>query len=124
MFVSGLLALGGYKAIWPLFGTVNQLLAALALLTVAVWLGRMGKKYLMLIVPMVFMLGVALSALMTLLYGNIVSLVGGFGTFLKEGIQIIAIIALIFLAINLILDSIRALWGFRRERKMIENKYK
>lgn len=121
---SGILALGGYKAIWPLFGTVNQLLAALALLTVSVWLERMGKKYKMLIFPMIFMLSVALVALMILLYNNIVSLVGGFGTFFKEGIQIISIIALIFLAINLILDSIRALWGFYRERKTIEDKYK
>lgn len=122
--ISGVLALGGYKAIWPLFGTVNQLLAALALLTVAVWLGRMGKRHNVLIVPMVFMLAVALTALMILLYGNIVSLVGGLGTFLQKGLQIIAIIALIFLAINLILNSIRALWGFYRERKIIENKYK
>jgi len=34
----------GWKAIWPLFGSTNQLLAALTLIAVTVWLHRAGKK--------------------------------------------------------------------------------
>ena len=34
----------GYSNIWPLFGSANQLLAALALLAVATWLGNVGPQ--------------------------------------------------------------------------------
>ncbi|MGM9549302.1 MAG: carbon starvation protein A, partial [Faecousia sp.] len=38
-----LLGLNGYGKIWALFGSANQLLAALGLLAVATWLGKIGK---------------------------------------------------------------------------------
>ncbi len=34
----------GYKLIWPVFGATNQLLAALTLISVTVWLHRAGKR--------------------------------------------------------------------------------
>ena len=34
---------GGYRTFWTLFGTSNQLLAALTLLAVTVWLERQGS---------------------------------------------------------------------------------
>ena len=34
----------GWKSIWPLFGSANQLLAALTLIAVTVWLHRAGKN--------------------------------------------------------------------------------
>ena len=42
--------------LWPLFGTVNQLLAGLALLVVTVWLFRRGTSVVFTAVPMVFVL--------------------------------------------------------------------
>ncbi len=60
----GALALtGGTATIWPIFGSANQLLAALALLTAAVWLAREGRANRFLVIPMWIMFGVTLSAL-------------------------------------------------------------
>src|SRR5690625_657908 len=50
---------GGYL-LWPLFGTANQLLAAISLLLIAVWLKRLGRSYVFVIVPMFFVLGTTL----------------------------------------------------------------
>ncbi|EJO5347448.1 carbon starvation protein A [Clostridium botulinum] len=57
------LLLYGYEKIWPIFGSANQLLAALALLSLTAWLARRGKKTIMIIIPMIFMFAVTLSAL-------------------------------------------------------------
>lgn len=58
-----LLGLNGYAKIWALFGSANQLLAALGLLAVATWLGNVGKKNAMVVIPMAFMLCVTISSL-------------------------------------------------------------
>lgn len=46
---------GGYL-LWPLFGTANQLLAAISLLLIAVWLKRLGRNYVVVLIPMFFVL--------------------------------------------------------------------
>jgi carbon starvation protein len=43
----------GGLALWPLFGTTNQLVAGVTLLIVSVWLRRLGRNYLYTLVPMV-----------------------------------------------------------------------
>ena len=53
----------GYLLYWTLFGTSNQLLAALTLLGICVWLKRIGKRYWFVAIPMVFLMGITLSAL-------------------------------------------------------------
>ena len=58
-----LLGLNGYQKIWALFGSANQLLAALALLAVATWLGNVGKNNKMFLIPMAFMLVVTICSL-------------------------------------------------------------
>ena len=71
--IGGLLTFSGKTdAIWPIFGSANQLLAALALLAITVWLAHQGKKYLFAFIPMVFMFAVTLSALIILFYLNLV----------------------------------------------------
>ncbi|MBO4576711.1 MAG: carbon starvation protein A, partial [Neisseriaceae bacterium] len=45
------LGMNGYTLIWPLFGAANQLLAAVALLAVCVWLGNAGKNNKMFYIP-------------------------------------------------------------------------
>ena len=57
------LGMTGYSKIWPLFGAANQLLAALALLTVCAWLGNIGRNNKMFYFPMAFMLLVTLVSL-------------------------------------------------------------
>lgn len=82
---SGLALSGQWAAIWPIFGSANQLLAALALLAVSVWLAAMGKDNTATKIPMFFMFAVTLSALGTLIFKNFGAgnqLLGGIGTLL------------------------------------------
>jgi carbon starvation protein len=57
-------------SIWPVFGSANQLLAALALLALTVWIANLKKGYLFILIPMLFMFAVTLTALTMLVYQN------------------------------------------------------
>ena len=61
-----LLGMNGYGKIWALFGSANQLLAALGLLAVATWLSNIGKNNKMFLIPMCFMLVVTVLSLIVL----------------------------------------------------------
>jgi carbon starvation protein len=54
---------GTYRVFWTLFGTSNQLLAALTLLAIAVWLRADGRRYRYVFVPMAFVMAVTITAL-------------------------------------------------------------
>lgn len=54
---------GSFMAFWQLFGTSNQLLAALSLLAITVWLRRMGKPYWYTLLPMLFVMAVTVTSL-------------------------------------------------------------
>jgi carbon starvation protein len=69
--VGGWLGATGYAKVWPVFGSANQLLAALALLAAAAWLKKAGKAHNMIKVPMVFMFAVTLTALVFLVRANL-----------------------------------------------------
>jgi carbon starvation protein len=56
-----------FKQLWNLFGAANQLLAALSLITVSIWLLKKGKKYLFVMVPGLFMLVTTIVALVVIL---------------------------------------------------------
>ncbi len=56
-----------FSALWPIFGTANQLLAALTLLTVSAWLLLRRKKNLFTLIPAVFMILTTLVSLVILL---------------------------------------------------------
>ena len=53
----------GYKEIWPLFGSGNQLLSVLALVACAVFLKKTKRQGAMLWIPMAFMIMVTFTAL-------------------------------------------------------------
>ncbi|ASN05951.1 carbon starvation CstA family protein [Virgibacillus necropolis] len=53
---------GGYL-LWPLFGTSNQLLAGISLLLISIWLKRLGRNYLITLIPMIFVLFMTLLAM-------------------------------------------------------------
>jgi carbon starvation protein len=88
-----------WRAIWPVFGATNQLLGALALLTVGVWLKRTGRRAVFVIIPMVFMFAVTLLALVML--------------FFKNDVVVIRVISafLFVLAVVLIVEALRAFGG-------------
>ncbi len=71
VILAGLLAFKGWDAVWPLFGAANQLLSALALMALAVWLANLGKNNKMFTVPMTFMFAVTLVALIIIIKNNI-----------------------------------------------------
>ncbi|MCI0669275.1 MAG: carbon starvation protein A [Myxococcaceae bacterium] len=54
---------GAWRAFWTLFGTSNQLLAALSLLGISVWLKQAGRAYVFALVPMVGVFAVTLTSL-------------------------------------------------------------
>jgi carbon starvation protein len=65
-----------WKAIWPVFGASNQLLAGLVALVIAVWLKKSGRKLGFIIGPMFFMNIVTIWALVLLLLRYKFSAVG------------------------------------------------
>ena len=102
VILGAVLAVGGYSVIWPIFGSANQLLSALALMAVALWLKKQKRTYNMLTIPMVFMLIVTLCALVLLARSNIAS-----GNFILVGFSI----ALFILAIILAVQGYKILFG-------------
>jgi carbon starvation protein len=56
-----------FLTIWPVFGSANQLMAALALITVSVWLLKRGKNALFTVLPAVFMTVTTIASLVYLL---------------------------------------------------------
>lgn len=57
-----------YLTIWPIFGTANQLLAALTLIAISAWLLIRGKNAWFALIPAIFMLVTTLASLMILLF--------------------------------------------------------
>lgn len=106
------LAKAGYANIWPLFGSANQLLSALALIACAVFLKRTNRKGWMLWVPMGVMLAVTLTALtMTILtkFGGIFA-----GTTANLGgdlLQGCFAIALFVLGVTVAVQGVKKLFG-------------
>ncbi|RDY24698.1 carbon starvation protein A [Romboutsia maritimum] len=68
---SGLLAIMGYEKIWPIFGSANQLLAAIALLAIALWLANSKRSFKEFIIPIIFMFIVTIFSLMLNIKANI-----------------------------------------------------
>jgi carbon starvation protein len=70
--LAGLLAYSGrWKQLWPIFGSANQLLAALALLAVSAWLAKRAKQNAFVKIPMVLMFGVTLTSLTILVHHHL-----------------------------------------------------
>jgi len=97
---------GAYRAFWTLFGTSNQLLAALSLLGVSVWLKRSNKRYWYTFVPMVFVLGITLWSLL-------LQIAAGFqpGSTAIQTVNAVVSVVLFALAIALNLFGLKALFG-------------
>ncbi len=62
---------GSWRDFWTLFGTSNQLLAALSLLGVSVWLKRSGKRFWYTLLPALFVSAVTVSALGMIIAGGL-----------------------------------------------------
>ena len=93
------LCLAGYMNIWPLFGAANQLLSALVLIALALFLKTTGRKGWMLYVPMTFMFLVTMSALVLSVVGIAGKLASGDFTLMVDGLQLVLALALMTLAV-------------------------
>jgi len=88
---------GSYRIFWTLFGTSNQLLAALTLLGVSVWLRKSGRRFWYTIVPMVFVMTITVWSLVLQIgtaLGAIASGTAGFDTTTINGVVAVALLAL------------------------------
>ena len=109
-----LLSLGGYVNIWPLFGSANQLLAAMVLISLAVFLKVTGRKGFMLYIPMVLMFIVTMTALVQAIYRIVMKLfvTGGF-VLMVDGLQLV--VAILLVALGLMI-------GFNSGSKLVKEK--
>jgi carbon starvation protein len=63
----------GGLALWPLFGTTNQLVAGVTLLVVTIWLKRLGRPYMYTLVPMLFVGAATFVAMLSEVRGYILA---------------------------------------------------
>lgn len=106
LVLSYLLCLAGYMSIWPLFGSANQLLSALVLTSLAVFLKATGRKGWMLYVPMTIMFCVTMTALGMSVWRIIGTLSAGTFVFMVDGLQLILAVALIALALMVVMHCL------------------
>ena len=103
--------LGGLKlsAIWGLFGAANQLLAGIALMAVAAWLGQAGKNNKMFFIPMVFMLAATLTQLVLTIIGKVKAMVAGAQNafFWGNWFQLCFALAMAVLAVILVIEGVQ-----------------
>ena len=107
-----LLAKAGYASIWPLFGSANQLLSALALLACAVFLKRTNRKGWMLWIPMGIMVCVTFTALVMTIQKLIVALTSGATGVLGIGgnvLQLVFAVLILALGVVVVVEGIKAL---------------
>ena len=108
---SYLLGQVGYAEIWALFGSANQLLSVLALAAVAVFLKKTNKDNKMMFIPMFFMLAVTVVALIQLAWGNIANFGKAKISVMGQSLQIIFAVLLLALAIIVVVDCCKKLFG-------------
>ncbi len=103
--------LGGLSLsqIWGLFGAANQLLAGIALMAVAAWLGNAGKNNKMFLIPTVFMLAATLTQLIRTVIAKISAMASGAKNAFHWGnwFQLFFASAMAVLAIVLVIQGIK-----------------
>lgn len=95
----------GYANIWPLFGSANQLLSALVLITLCVFLKVTGRANRTLFPPCIIMLCVTFTALVQRTIALVKAYQAGSAVFLVEGLQIIIAVLLMLLGIIIVYTS-------------------
>jgi carbon starvation protein len=100
---------GAYRSFWVLFGTSNQLLAALSLLGISVWLRRSGRRSFYTFLPMAFVMTITVwSLVLQVLAAGRATGASGLRidtTTLNGAVSVV----LIVLAVVLVAEAIRAL---------------
>ena len=105
----------GYSNIWPLFGSANQLLSALVLITLCVFLKVTGRENKTLFPPLVIMLCVTFTALVQRTIGLVKAFNAGTAVFMVEGLQLIIAILLMVLGVVIVVNSGKELFNKKKE---------
>ena len=108
------LGMNGYAKIWALFGSANQLLAALALLAIAAWLGNIGKKNAMCWIPMFFMLAVTIASLIINTKTQIGLITAG-GADWGPYVQAVVGVLLVVMALVLAVEGVQTIFGGKKK---------
>ena len=115
LFFGYLLTLGGYNNVWPLFGSANQLLAALVLIALAVFLKTTGRTGWTLYAPMFIMLAVTFTALVQKTIALVRNMVSGQATLLVDGLQFIVAILLMVLGVLVAFSCLKKLFTAKKQ---------
>jgi carbon starvation protein len=119
VLVLGLVLTGTWVYLWQLFGASNQLLAALSLLIVTVWLVSVGKNAAYAGVPMVFMYVTTIAAAAVTAFNLYQSIIapGEVGGVPVAGAWAMIVVAVLLIVAALVIaaDGFRAYGRFRRE---------
>ena len=101
----------GYSNIWPLFGSANQLLSALVLITLCVFLRVTGRENRTLLVPLIVMLCVTFTALVERCIALVKAYNAGTAVFMVEGLQLIIAVLLMVLGVIIVVHSGKVLFS-------------
>ena len=124
----------GYANIWPLFGSANQLLSALVLITLCVFMKVTGRSNKMLFPPMIIMLCVTFTALVQRLIAMVkaistaaaVTIPVGETTwgkvFLNNGLQLVIAVLLIVLGLTIVINSMKSYVKSKKNSEKKEEK--
>ncbi len=105
-----------WKIFWTIFGTSNQLLAALTLMTLSVWFMRMGKSPWVSALPMIFVMGMTLWSLLFMIRPALVKLFSSNPSF-----DVIGFVALLLfvLAILLMIEAVKVIHSALRPAESV-----
>lgn len=124
----------GYANIWPLFGSANQLLSALVLITLCVFMKVTGRSNKMLFPPMIIMLCVTFTALVQRLIAMVKAIsTAAAGTipagettwgkvFLNNGLQLVIAVLLIVLGLTIVINSMKSYVKSKKNSEKKEEK--
>lgn len=97
----------GYQKVWPLFGSANQLLSALVLITLCVFLKVTGRSNKMLFPPMIIMLCVTFTALVQRVIALVKAISAGTDIF-GSVLQLVVAVLLIALGLTIVVNSTKS----------------
>ena len=102
-----------FAALWPIFGTANQLLAALSLIAVSTWLYVRGRKNLITVIPAIFMILTTTASLLILLITKYIP---------QMNITLlVADVLLLLLSLGVVYLSLKTMVRLIKERKQKKN---
>ena len=99
-----------FAALWPIFGTANQLLAALSLIAISTWLYLRGRKNLITLIPAIFMILTTTASLLILLFTKYIPTL--------NLTLLVADVLLLLLSLGVVYLSIKTMMRLIKEKKL------